>query len=370
MICFSLLNGLAERGHQIYAYANTAPIQAHSPNLYVKTGQHKVPANSLAPWEQAWRAEKWMKELERSTKFDLVWRMHPYGGGCPTVPKTGGLPLVVGPLFTEWPADFSQPQNTGLPRFGVSLQKIVTPSAERGWQQTLERASLLVCATDARAKSLQEEYPSARAVVTPVIIESPFGEDHIVRSAPNVSRPLKLLIAAHFVPNKNLDIFCRTVKMLCDSGIRVKATILGDGPGRVEIAALLADNDLTDTVCLKGKLPHAQVWEHLRDADLLLSCSGYEAYGRTIVEAMSVGTPAVCYYGSRGPAEIVTDEINGLLVSALTAEAYANRIAALLARPGAWEALSANALRAAEQWRSAAVLDILEDRLVRLAAGK
>ena len=367
LICFSLLNGLAERGHQIYAYANTAPIQKCSPNLHVKTGQHRVPANSLGPWEQAWRAEQWMQEIERTTKIDLVWRMHPYGAGCPTVPQTFGKPLIIGPLFSDWPADFSQPQNTGLPRFGVSLQRLIRPSAKRGWQRALQAASLLICATKARAASVLTEAPGAQTLVCPVIVESPYYDTLSRRDGPDASRPLQLLIAAHLVPNKNVDIFCETVKRLRDAGIPTEAIILGDGPGRAALETYIAANGLESAICLKGKLPYAQVWEYLRQADILVSCSGYEAYGRTIVEAMSVGTPVVCYKGSVGPAEIVTDEVDGLLVDTLTADAYAARLENALSDPDAWKYLSAGASRTAQQWRTEVVLDRLEAQLQQAA---
>lgn len=360
LICFSLLNGLAERGHQVYAYANTAQIQKFSPNLHVKTDRHRVPANSLAPWEYSWRAERWMKELERTTKIDIVWRMHPYDEGCPSVPQTFGKPLVVGPLFTNRPSDFSERQNTGLPRFGVSLQRLVRPSAKRGWQQTLQAASLLVCATPVRAASIHAESPATQTVVSPVIIDSPYYGKPRQREGPNASGPLQLLIAAHLFPNKNVNIFCEIVKRLCDAGIPTEGIILGDGPGRADLDAYIAANGLARSVCLKGKLPHPQVWEYLRRADILISCSGYEAYGRTIVEAMSVGTPVVCYRGSQGPAEIVTDEQNGLLVDELTAAAYVGKIMGVMSDPNAWADLSENALRTAESWRSDVVLDTLE----------
>ena len=363
LICFSLLNGLAERGHQIFAYTNTAPIRQCSPNLHVKTARHLVPANSLAPWEHSWRAEQWMKELERTTTFDLVWRMHPYGGGCPYPPRTFGKPLVIGPLFSDWPEDFSQPQNTGLPRYGVSLQGLVRPRAKRGWRRTLESASLLVCATDVRAASAQAEAPQAQTVTCPVIVESPYSGDLSAREAPASSRPLRLLIAAHLVPNKNVGIFCETIQRLREAGIKAEGIILGDGPGRADLEAYITANSLDKAICLKGKMPYAEVWEYLRQADLLLSCSGYEAYGRTIVEAMSVGTPAICYGGSVGPAEIVQNGADGILVKNLAASAYAEAIRYIIEGKNGWQSLSDHAIQRSKQWRSEVVLTQLEESL-------
>src|SRR4051794_21660375 len=79
LICFSLLNGLAARGHRVYAYTDHPAVARAHPNLIVAGRRHRSPFNSLAPWEHAWRAERWLGQLLRTGPIDLVWRMHPYG---------------------------------------------------------------------------------------------------------------------------------------------------------------------------------------------------------------------------------------------------------------------------------------------------
>ena len=77
---------------------------------------------------------------------------------------------------------------------------------------------------------------------------------------------------------------------------------------------------------------------------------------------MSVGTPVVCHR-SGGPADYINDNKDGLLVETLTADAYAARIQAVLAEPRAWNHLSNNANRKAEQWRANVVLDEMEAQI-------
>ena len=371
LICFSLLNGLAERGHQVYAYANTAPIQKCSPNLHVKTGQHRVPANSLAPWEQAWRAERWMKELASTVQFDLVWRMHPYGGGCPTVPQTGGKPLVVGPLFYGWPEQPGGTPNSGRPRFGVGLQSLVGPVAERGWQRTLAQAALILCATGPQAELMQRQHPNADVRELPVIVDPPpNAEGRAVRGEPGSDeKRISLLFVANLVPNKTPKVFCETVRLLRASGIEAVGTVIGDGPERAALEASCAQAGMKNAVCFLGKVPNSEVYRALAEADFLVSASDGEPYGRGIAEAMSVGTPAVCHR-SGGPADFIHDGQNGLLVDDLTAAAYADKIAGMVFAPGAWEQLSASACRKAQEWRTNIVLDKLEAALFAAAGRK
>ena len=172
LICFSLLNGLAERAHEVHAFANTAPIRTASPRLHVKTARHRVPANSLAPWEYSWRADKWLREVERKAPVDLVWRMHPYGAACPYPPRTGGRPLVVGPLFYGWPDQPGVRMAAGRPRLGVGLHGLVGPLMERGWHQTLQAAALIFCATEPHTAAIQAQYSQAVVKTLAVIVSS------------------------------------------------------------------------------------------------------------------------------------------------------------------------------------------------------
>ena len=152
LICFSLLNGLAERGHTIYAYTNNASIDHCSPNLHVKVGKHRLPANSLASLEFAWQANRWFEELSRTEPFDLIWRMHPYHEACPIVPQTHGKPLIVGPMFYGWPKGAAAGGLAGSPRFGFSIEKYILPAPAGAENRTLEKASMLIAATEPHAE--------------------------------------------------------------------------------------------------------------------------------------------------------------------------------------------------------------------------
>ena len=367
LICYSLLNGLAQRGHRIYAYANTAPICEEHPRLQVKTAQHRVPANSLANWEHSWRADQWQKELGRTTTFDLVWRMHPYSWGCPRPPLTNGKPLVVGPLFYGWPDQPATQNPLARPRFGIGIEGLVKPAALRGWQRTLSQAALILCATDNHTAAVQEEYPRSRVQTLPVIVDTPDDAGRGLRASYSASRPLRLLFIANLLPYKQPLVFCEAIQRLRAYGIPAEGVLLGDGPERAKVEAYCAEHGLKSAVCFRGKVANAEVFEHLRESHFLVSTSLGEPYGRGIAEAMAVGIPAVCHR-SGGPADFIADGGDGLLVEELTPKAYADRIAEAVNRPGLWQALSENARRKAAAWRSEVVLSHLEESLLDVAA--
>jgi len=363
LICFSLLNGLAKRGHRIFAYTKRVAISRRYPNLEVNNGgHHRVPFDSLAPWEHSWKADRWLGNLSNSHQIDLVWRMPPYGGGCPTVPKTLGKPLVIGPLFYEWPHSNIY---RARPRYGIGIQGLISPLAKQGWHNTLKAASLLIGCTPKQVDKLQNQYQQAQGLCLPVIVDPPCPESSLIRKPPDSSAMLRLVFVANLLPWKNPLIFCEAVKLLRDSGISVQGVFLGDGQERFNIETYIRLHELENIVLLKGKVPSHEVYQYLSEADILVSTSLGEPYGRSIVEAMSVGTPCICH-NSGGPREIIEHEVDGLLVQDLNAKAFANSIASLRVNPQLWERLSQNAIRKAKNWRSEVVLSSLEESLLKL----
>jgi glycosyltransferase involved in cell wall biosynthesis len=367
LICFSLLNGLAKRNHDVFAYTRYAAISQKDAHLQVKVGgRHRVPFDSLGSWEHSWKADNWLQYLSHKHDIDIVWRMHPYGAGSPTVPNALGKPLVVGPLFYSWPENKDM---NSKPRFGIGIEKFVRPLAQKGWHETLQVASLIICATIKQAEAMANNYPQAKVLCLPVIIDSPISNLSSIRGVPDKSKPFHLLFVANLLPNKNPLIFCQVVKILCDQGMNVQATLLGDGTERSNIEAYCISEKLEDCIYLQGKVPNHEVYNYLHSADLLISTSLGEPYGRSIVEAMSVGTPCICHE-SGGPADIIENEVDGLLVKELTAKSFADAITRIYTSSQIWQYLSENAIAKSKSWTSEVVLSRLENSLLELSETK
>jgi len=363
LICFSILDGLARRGHNVFALTPYSAIRSRSPRLHVRTLTPSIPANSLAGWELLWRAGRWLKQLVRTERIDLTWRMHPYGEGCPGKPPTLGRPLVIGPLFRGWPAESHDSARPVQHRFGFGIGKYLRPFAQRGWERAMGTASLILCATPNHAHEVQCAYPNAKVIVTPVMVDPP-GEDQ-PRARWTGQGPFRLVFVANLVRGKNPQLFCDVVAELRRRGADVSGTLIGDGSERAAIEAQIAASGLTECISLLGQLANAEVFGHLRASHLLLSASVGEPYGRGIAEAMAVGTPAVCHR-SGGPAEFVTHEKDGLLVGEMNVAAYANAILQVMASDKRWELLAEGAIQTAAAWKSEVVLKTIDGALSEL----
>ncbi|HEX6367793.1 MAG TPA: glycosyltransferase [Longimicrobium sp.] len=114
---------------------------------------------------------------------------------------------------------------------------------------------------------------------------------------------------------------------------RIPATLwlLGEGPLRGQLQEQAERLGIADAVRFLGFRadPHAFV----RAADVFVLSSIYESFGNVIVEAMAVGTPVVAANCPYGPAEIIHDGVNGVLVPPRDPAALADAVQRLLDEP-------------------------------------
>jgi glycosyltransferase involved in cell wall biosynthesis len=106
---------------------------------------------------------------------------------------------------------------------------------------------------------------------------------------------------------------------------------------------LVADLGLDDGVSFLGE--RGDALEIIAALDVFVAPSWEEPFGRTIVEAMALGTPVVATEVG-GPAEIVEDGVSGRLVPPRRPELLALAVGELLASPELRERMAAEGRRA------------------------
>ena len=63
---------------------------------------------------------------------------------------------------------------------------------------------------------------------------------------------------------------------------------------------------------------------------ILLMTSIYEPFGLVLPEAMSCGLPVVAFDCPYGPADIITDGVDGFIIKDRNVEEYANKVCLLM----------------------------------------
>lgn len=148
--------------------------------------------------------------------------------------------------------------------------------------------------------------------------------------------------------------------ILKDRAPHIHFLIAGQGKGSLYDGILesRAEQGVTDTVHFLGFRSDG-MWL-LESSDLFLLPSTSEGFSISTIEAMSAGLPVIATR-SGGPQEILTPEVDGLLIEPGSGQAIADAVLALAADPERRVALAAAASRTvAERFSLAAMIEAYE----------
>ena len=76
--------------------------------------------------------------------------------------------------------------------------------------------------------------------------------------------------------------------------------------------------------------PTSTIFEEYLRSSMLLMTSRYEPFGLVLPEAMSCGLPVVAFDCPYGPAEIITDGVDGFLIRNRSIEDYVDKVCLLM----------------------------------------
>ncbi|HEU4522576.1 MAG TPA: glycosyltransferase family 4 protein, partial [Thermoanaerobaculia bacterium] len=191
--------------------------------------------------------------------------------------------------------------------------------------------------SDFNRRFLEKLYPKEAAgkiVVIHVGIEPAVYEENSRRTAAAAGPPRILCVAAH-KPYKGLPVLIEACRILRDEGIELRCDIVGDGPMRDELEALIRERGLAGVVTLAGARPQEEVTRMMAEARLFALPSIIAADGQmegipvALMEAMA-SARAVVTTKISGIPELVDDGVNGLLVEPGDAPAFARAMKELL----------------------------------------
>jgi glycosyltransferase involved in cell wall biosynthesis len=150
--------------------------------------------------------------------------------------------------------------------------------------------------------------------------------------------PPLLLAVGRLVEKKGLEYLIRACRQLVDQKREFVCHIIGSGPERQKLEALVAELALENIVKLYGALPHEKVIEQYDQATIfVLPCirgsdGSLDGIPNVLPEAMATKLPVVSTTVSAIP-ELVQDHVNGLLVPPRDEKALVAALARLLDDP-------------------------------------
>jgi len=201
--------------------------------------------------------------------------------------------------------------------------------------------------------------------------------DTVVEAIPNASpfevgepAPLesKTVIAAGRLSNQKgfdrlVPAFAKVVEKFPDWQLH----IYGTGPDKGKLKRAIRDADVGDNVILKGLVPGLE--EAFRNASIYAMSSRYEGLPMVLLEAMSQGLPIVSFDCPEGPRQLITDDVNGLLVREGDVDALADALLRLIEDPAERHRMGRAGLDRAQSYTADAVVTRWEELFARLGHG-
>lgn len=153
------------------------------------------------------------------------------------------------------------------------------------------------------------------------------------------AQPFPLILSVcRLVEKKGLLYLLHACRILLNEGYEFACYIVGDGPQRQELEQKIRELNLSNKVVLLGAQTHKQVTEIYPKASIMaLPCiitsnGDRDGIPTVLIEALYIGIPSVSTAIS-GISELITSEINGLLVPPNDSSALAAALAHLIDDP-------------------------------------
>lgn len=154
---------------------------------------------------------------------------------------------------------------------------------------------------------------------------------------------------------KHFENLIPAANALRESGIAFAWHIVGEGPERERLEALIAENALGSQVILEGSKTNP--YPYMKHADLFVHPSYVESQGLTVLEAMALGAPCVVTK-SRGPCEFIEDGVNGILTEP-SPESLTEKVLEILNDKALYQRIRENT-KCPEQFRPERVMEQIE----------
>jgi glycosyltransferase involved in cell wall biosynthesis len=141
----------------------------------------------------------------------------------------------------------------------------------------------------------------------------PNGVDPLPPSSVQRSSVPAIAVVTRLVPHKRLHLLVEAVPDLLRRWPDLRVDIAGTGPARDALLAQVRELGLEQAVVLPGRVSEQTKSDLLSRAWLTVAPSLAEGWGLTVLEANTVGTPAVAY-DVPGLRDSVRDKVTGWLV--------------------------------------------------------
>lgn len=218
-------------------------------------------------------------------------------------------------------------------------------------------------------------YPLTNGLV--VLSEDDYNYYTYVKNKKIIFNPLKIenLLDCKFEFKEKLIIavgtltqqkgFDRLIRSLADiEMIGWRVEIIGEGPKREELTALIKELNLEKTIFLIGR--KSNIYDYYQKASIFVLSSHWEGFPNVLSEAMAHGCSCIAFNCKTGPSSIIEHEKNGYLVEDGNTEELQSRIVEVMKNRDLRQRFFVNALTIREKLKVDIIVREWEDYLFSL----
>jgi len=271
--------------------------------------------------DQAFLIQRWLRELGFVSELyaeriqpELAGRVLPAGEYRPRSVETCVIHHhAVGSIVAGRLMEIGLPQiliyhNITPPEFFEQTNPALADSLKRGRQQLAQMRPLVLLGLGASIYSEGELILLGYAPtgVLPIVLDessySILSNDELVRRCDN-GRPL-LLFVGRFMPNKRQEDLIKLLYYLRRARPDARLVLVGNTDNREYVdwqRALARDLGVEAAVAFTGHVSHQDMITYYRAADLYVSMSEHEGFGKPLIESMYCGLPVLAYASSAVP---------------------------------------------------------------------
>jgi glycosyltransferase involved in cell wall biosynthesis len=325
---------LADAGHEVWVLTREANRDAIEMEIARRPKRHlHFSYYDLPRWARGWKrgargvhlyyalwqwgAYRQARRLASEIRFDCVHHVTFVGLRAPSFMGLLGLPFFLGPVSGgETVPRRLRVGMTETARWRETMRDVANKviHADPVMRSSLHKAERIFLATRESLRLVPAAFQQKCTVQLGIGLSREYLGWTGQQLSP-ASTEMRLLYAGRLLEWKGLDLAIHAVGRLRDRGVRVRFTIVGDGPARAGLRRLTAELGLEAEVHWTAWLPRDQLHESYYEHDALLFPSLRDSGGMVVLEAMAHGLPVVCT-DCGGPAVIVNRRC-GRVVSTL-----------------------------------------------------
>lgn len=157
-----------------------------------------------------------------------------------------------------------------------------------------------------------------------IAIHNPMNSEHSSMYNPDSHI---IVSAGRLTYQKGFDLLLQAAHTILPKHSEWQWYILGEGEQRDELEHMVAEYNLADQVHMPGMV---NIDDYLSRASFFVMSSRFEGLPMVLLEAKAYGLPIVSFDCATGPAEIIDDKVNGLLVPPESIDALAEAVEKLI----------------------------------------